>query len=154
MEPLTDALRAALVRVLKVPSLAAVQWQVAELPGRLGGLAAPSLPMEAAIARIGALLTMPRTTATMPAIQHWIAMDKEALYATLEPPLPTDPRQLIGDFQTPPEGRSLQRIAKAVRSQTFHYCATQLRHSLVSDRSQVGFELARAPPPGDASKQR
>ena len=124
LEPLTEALRSALVRVLKVSGFEATQWNVAELPGGLGGLGVPSLPLEAAVARCGALLTLPRLPATMPAIQRWIDTDKEALYATLEPLLPVDPRQLLGDFHTPPEGRSLQRIAKAVRSQTFPKLST------------------------------
>ena len=73
---------AALLRVLKTPSLEAIQWEVAELPAGLGGLAVPCLTIEAATARLGALLSLPRITATTPASQRWVTNDKGGTLCT------------------------------------------------------------------------
>ena len=87
VEELDGLTRQTFLRLAGESHLSPLQWDVAALPLSLGGLALPEMEREAALARAAALMTLPRSPLSSPALQEWTALDVGGLTGALQPRL-------------------------------------------------------------------
>ena len=101
-EELQAMLQEAVLSILDVPSLTAVQWEMAFVPPPGGGLGLQHLPTSRIVARASALMAACRHFPASEVLQEKVAAEREELIDRLLPLMCQHPAEILGDIRSPP----------------------------------------------------
>ena len=108
-EELQAMLQEAVLSILDVPSLTAVQWEMAFVPPPGGGLGLQHLPTARVVARASALMAACRHFPASEVLLEKVAAEREELIDRLLPLMCQHPAEILGDIRSPPHNAAPQR---------------------------------------------
>ena len=133
-EELQAMLQEAVLSIMDVPSLTAVQWEMAFVPPPEGGLGLQHLPTARVVARASALVAACQHFPASEVPLEKVAAEREELIDRLLLLMCQHPAEILGDIRSPPPQRSAAKVSRKL----WRSIHSQKRRQLHTEVARVG----------------